>query len=79
MAEETITAQEARTRLLLAFGKSTDGSFLECLERPLMNPVEQRDEKGRRRVHTLVIVGLVLAAIAVLSAVVFSVHWGHWG
>lgn len=78
MAElETIPSEEARARLLLAYSKSYDGRFLDALGRPLLNPVEQRDEKGRRRLHPLALVGAVLAALAGMSAAVFSFHlWG---
>lgn len=78
MAElESITVGEARMRLLRAYGKSTDGTFLEALKRPLLNPIEQRDGKGRRRVHPLAAVGLILMALAGVSAAVFSFHlWG---
>ena len=78
MAElENITVEEARMRLLRAYGKSTDGSFVAALQRPLLNPVEQRDEKNRRRVHPMAIVGLVLMAVAGVSAAVFSFDlWG---
>ena len=74
---ETITPEEARTRLLLAYSRSYDGRFLDALQRPMLNPIEQRDNKGRRRIHTLVVVGFVLIALAAVSAAVFSFHlWG---
>ena len=74
---EAITPEEARARLLTAFRKSRDGSFLEALERPFLNPVEQRDNKGRRKVHTLLVVAEVLVALAGTSLAVFGFHlWG---
>ena len=74
---ETITLEEARTRLLTAFRKSRDGSFLETLERPFLNPVEQRDDQGRRKLHTFLVVAVVLVALAGTSAAVFGFHlWG---
>jgi hypothetical protein len=74
---ETITAEEARARLLIAFRKSGDGTFLEMLGRPFLNPVEQRNDKGRRKVHTLLVAGIVLAALAGISVAVFGFHlWG---
>jgi hypothetical protein len=78
MAElETITSEEARARLLSAFSKSGDGSFVETLRRPFLNPIEQRDDKGRRKVHTLLIVGLVLLTLAAIALLVFGFHlWG---
>jgi hypothetical protein len=78
MAElETITSEEARARLLSAFSKSGDGSFVETLRRPFLNPIEQRDDKGRRKVHTLLIVGLVLLTLAGIALLVFGFHlWG---
>jgi hypothetical protein len=74
---ETITSEEARARLLVAFKKSGDGSFVETLRRPFLNPIEQRDDKGHRKVHPLLIVGLVLAVLAAVALLVFSFHlWG---
>jgi hypothetical protein len=73
-AFETITSEEARARLLIAFGQSGDGSFVETLRRPFLNPIEQRDDKGRRKVHPLLIVGLVLAVIATIALLAFSFH-----
>lgn len=74
---ETITPEEARARLLVAFRKSGDGSFLETLRRPFLNQIEQRDDKGRRKIHTLLVVLVVLAALAGLSVAVFGFHlWG---
>ena len=76
-AFETITSEEARARLLIAFRQSGDGSFVETLRRPFLNPIEQRDDKGRRKVHPLLIVGLVLAVLAAVALLVFSFHlWG---
>jgi hypothetical protein len=74
---ETITAGEARARLLIAFRKPGDSTFLEMLRRPFLNPVEQRNDKGRRKVHTLLVAGIVLAALAGISVAVFGFHlWG---
>jgi hypothetical protein len=74
---ETITSEEARARLLIAFGKAGDGSFVDTLRRPFLNPIEQRDDKGRRKAHTLLVVGLVLAVLAGIAALVFGLHlWG---
>ncbi|MBV8631915.1 MAG: hypothetical protein JOZ83_13380 [Silvibacterium sp.] len=79
MAElETITPEEARVRLLLAYSRSYDGRFTDALRRPLLDPIEQRNQKGRRRVHPLAVIGLVLIALASVSAAVFSLHlWGE--
>ena len=62
-------------RLLRAYVNSTDGSFVAALQRPLLNPIDQRDEKGRRRVHPLAVAGLVLMALAGVSAAVFGFHF----
>jgi hypothetical protein len=69
---EFITPQEARARLLVAYGRSGDGSFVETLRRPFLNPVEQRDAAGKRKVHPLLVVGLVLLVLAAASAAFFS-------
>ena len=69
---EFITPEEARGRLLIAYRQGGDESFVEKLRRPFLNPVEQRNAKGRRNLHPLVIVGFVLAALAGASLIVFS-------
>ncbi len=71
---EYISTQEARARLLLAYRRSGDGAFVETLRRPFLNPVEQRDAEGRRRVHPLLVVGLVLLAVAGAAMAFFSFH-----
>ena len=48
----------------LLFGSGRSAQFLETLERPFLNPVEQRDDKGRRKLHTLLVVAVVLVALA---------------
>jgi hypothetical protein len=74
---DTITPEEASARLLVAFRRSGDGTFLEALQRPFLNPVEQRDEKGRRKLHSLLVVGIVLGILAAISVAVFGFHlWG---
>ena len=71
-AQEFITTAEARARLLIAYRQGGDESFSETLRRPFLNPVEQRNASGRRKLHPLVIVGVVLAAVAGASLIVFS-------
>ena len=69
---EYITPEEARARLLVAYKRSGDGAFLETLQRPFLNPVEQRDANGRRKLHPLVVVGLVLLVLAAATLAFFS-------
>jgi len=70
--QEFITPEEARVRLLSAYRQGGDESFPETLRRPLLNPVEQRNASGRRNPHPLLIIGIVLAAVASASLIVFS-------
>ena len=72
-AQEFITPEEARVRLLTAYKQGGDESFPETLRRPFLNPVEQRNASGRRNLHPLVIVGFVLTIVAGASLIVFSV------
>ena len=75
MAElEYISLEEARARLLIAYRRAGDGEFLETVQRPFTNPIEQRDEMGRRRVHPLLIAGLVLLVLAGAAMTFFSFH-----
>ena len=70
--QEFITPEEARVRLLTAYRQGGDESFAETLQRPFLNPVEQRNASGTRKPHPLAIVGFVLAAVAGASLIVFS-------
>ena len=70
--QEFITPEEARVRLLSAYRQGGDESFPETLRRPFLNPVEQRNANGRRNPHPLLIIGIVLAAVASASLIVFS-------
>ncbi len=70
--QEFITPEEARVRLLTAYRQGGDESFAETLRRPFLNPVEQRNARGRRNLHPLAIVGFVLAAVAGASLIVFG-------
>jgi hypothetical protein len=75
MAEiEYISPEEARARLLVAYGRAGDGAFLETLRRPFTNPIAQRDEKGRRKAHPLLIVALILLVLAGTAMTFFSLH-----
>jgi hypothetical protein len=71
---EPITPEEARARLVVSYRKSSEGNFLEALRRPLFNPIEQRDEEGKRKVHPLLIVGIVLLLLAGTAVVFFTVR-----
>ena len=71
---EYITPEEARARLLVAYRRSGDGAFVETLQRPLLNPVEKRDTSGRRKLHPLLVLGLVLVALAAAAIAFFSLQ-----
>lgn len=75
-AQEFITPEEARARLLTAYRQGGDESFVETLRRPFQNPVEQRNASGKRKLHPLAIIGFVLAAVAGASLIVFSFSVG---
>jgi hypothetical protein len=73
MAElEYISPEEARTRLLVAYGRAGDGEFLETLRRPFTNQIAQRDDRGRRKVHPLLIVALILLVLVGAAMTFFS-------
>lgn len=67
-----LTSKEAHRRLLLAYREGNAGNFLEFVKRPLLNPVEQRDEKNKRKVHPMFVVGMFLLLVAVAAAFFFS-------
>ena len=73
MAElEYISPEEARARLLVAYGRAGDGEFLETLRRPFTNQIAQRDDRGKRKVHPLLIVALILLILAGAAMTFFS-------
>ena len=75
MAElEYISLEEARARLLIAYRRAGDGDFLETLQRPFTHPIEQRDERGKRKAHPLLIVCLVLLFLTGAAMTFFSFH-----
>jgi hypothetical protein len=69
-----ITPQEARARLLVVYKRAGDGAFVETLRRPFLNPVEQRNAAGRRKVHPLLVAGLVVLILAAATMAFFSLH-----
>jgi len=69
-----ITPQEARARLLVVYKRSGDGAFVETLRRPFLNPVEQRNAAGKRKVHPPLVAGLVLLVLAAATLAFFSIH-----
>lgn len=69
---EFITAEKARARLAIAYRQSGDESFIETLQRPFLNPIEQRDAKGKRNLHPLFVVGAVLLLLAGATMAFFS-------
>ena len=71
---EYISAEEARARLLIAYRRASDGEFLETLRRPFTNSIEQRDGKGKRKAHPVLIVALVLLVLAGAAMTFFSFH-----
>ena len=64
--------EEAHARLLVAYNRAGDGEFLEALRRPFTNPIAQRDDKGRRKVHPLFIVAVILSILAAATMTFFS-------
>ena len=69
---EYITTEEARARLLVVYRRSGDSAFLETLRRPFLNSIEQRDQSGRRKIHTLLVIGIVLLMLAGATVAFFS-------
>jgi len=69
---EFLTAEETRVRLAIAYRRSGDESFVEMLQRPFLNPVEQRNAKGKRNLHPLFVVGAVLLLLAGATMAFFN-------
>ena len=75
MPESTVLKpEEARKRLLLAYRAGNETSFLEMLKAPVLDPIDQRDAKGKRRLHPLMVVGGVLFLLAVAGFFFFPPH-----
>lgn len=68
----SLTAKEAQGRLLLAYKEGDADGFRDFATRPLLNPIEQRDGKNKRKVHPMLVIGLVLLAVAVIATFFFS-------
>ena len=73
-ASEVLTPEEARSRLLLAYRAGNETSFLEVLKRPALDSIDQRDAKGKRRLHPLFVVGLVLVLLAIAASLFFTLN-----
>lgn len=75
MPEATVlNPEEARKRLLLAYRAGNETSFLEMLTTPVLDPVDQRDAKGKRRLHPTFVVGSVLFLLAVAAFFFFTLR-----
>ncbi|HUZ95369.1 MAG TPA: hypothetical protein VMU57_10685 [Edaphobacter sp.] len=70
-SSQRLTAKEAQRRLLFSYREGNAGGFLEFMKRPFLNPIEQRDEKNRRKLHPLFATGMILLAVAVAAAFYF--------
>ena len=68
----TITTEEARERLLCAYREGNPDSFLEFLKRPFLNPVEQHDDRNKRRVHPMLVITVALLLVAAAGLIFFS-------
>jgi len=68
---ERLTLKEAQQRLLFAYREGNAGGFMEFMKRPFLNPIEQRDEKNRRKLHPLFVTGMVLLVVAAAAAFYF--------
>ncbi len=66
-----LNPEEARKRLLLAYRAGNETSFLEMLKSPVLDPIDQRDAKGQRRLHPLFVVGGVLFLLASCGFLLF--------
>ena len=70
----TIAPEEARLRLLEAFRNGREGTFLEFLQRPWIDPIEQRANDGKWKLHPLLGVGEVLFVLACATFAFYSFH-----
>ncbi len=66
--------EEARKRLLLAYRAGNETSFLEMLKSPVLDPIDQPDAKGQRRLHPLLVVGSVLFLLAIAAFFFFTLQ-----
>lgn len=69
---QVLKPEEARKRLLLAYRAGNESSFSEMVKRPFLDDIDQRDAKGKRRLHPLFVVGGVLLLLAVAAIFFFS-------
>ena len=69
---ECLTSKEAQERLLLAYRDGGADPFRAFAVRPFLNPIEQRNEKNKRKAHPMLVVALLLLVGAFLAAWFFS-------
>jgi hypothetical protein len=69
---ECLTSKEGQERLLLAYRDGGADPFRAFAVRPFLNPVEQRNEKNKRKAHPMLVVALLLLVGAFLAAWFFS-------
>ena len=69
-----LNPEEARKRLLLAYRAGKENSFLEMMKGSVLDPIDQRDAKGKRRLHPLFVVGGVLFLLAVAAFFFFTLN-----
>ena len=69
---ECLTSKEAQELLLLAYRDGGADPFRAFAVRPFLNPIEQRNEKNKRKAHPMLVVALLLLAAAILAAWFFS-------
>ena len=68
----SLTPKEAQRRLLLAYKDGNIGNFTGFLVRPSLNPIEQQDERNRRKIHPLLVIAIVLVLLAAGTLIFFS-------
>ena len=68
----SLTPKEAQRRLLLAYKDGNIGALRRIPGVPFLNPIEQRDERNRRKIHPLLVIGIVLVLLAAGTLIFFS-------
>jgi hypothetical protein len=67
-----VSQEQIRVALNLAYKRRKDDQFLELLLRGVADPIKPHTEEKRRRLHPLLVIGVVLAVVSMIAILFFA-------